>query len=121
MPGIVEEPPKRKLIKPVIITIIIIIQVVIIIIPQLLRVDGIKVGSVRIEEDAGLVRRLLATEPGGEVDGVEEGVLLDLLGAVDTDPLVGGRAQGEDQVLGLRAQAGTTRHVHKLLPVYHLK
>ena len=121
MPRIVKEPAERKLVEPVIVPVLVVVEVVVVVVAQLLGVDGVKVGRVRVKEDAGLVRRLLAPQPRAEVHAVEEGVLLDLLGAVHADPLVGGGAEGEDEVLGLLAEAGAPGDAHELLPVDHLQ
>ena len=66
MAAVVKEPPKGELVEAVI------VPVVVVLVRHLVRVDGIKVGGVRVIEDARLVRGLPTPQRAAEVNILEE-------------------------------------------------
>lgn len=89
--------------------------------PQFVRVHGVEVGGVRGVGDGGNVGRHLLPEVTGEVDGPEEGVGFDFVGAVCAEAVVGAAAQFDDEIGRLGAELGLGGDVQRALPVDHLQ
>jgi hypothetical protein len=99
--SVVEETSKSELVKSVRIFLFVVLRVRVVV-QQPCRIDRIEVRSVGLVKDLGLPRRLLQTDRFGEVDSVEEGVSLDLLGSVNSAESRGGiGAKSSDQIFGL--------------------
>lgn len=98
MAGVVEKSAKREFVKSVVVAVVVVVLDILLLVAQLLGINGVEVGRVRVEQDARFVGRLFVTQRRRKVDRVEEGVLFDLVGAVGADSSVGAGAQGEDEV-----------------------
>ena len=73
MAAVVKEPPKGELVEAVIVPVVVVlVRHLVVVVPQLVRVDGIKVGGVRVIEDARLVRGLPTPQRAAEVNILEE-------------------------------------------------
>ena len=73
MAAVVKEPPTGELVKAVIVPVVVVlVRHLVVVVPQLVRVDGIKVGGVRVIEDARLVRGLPTPQRAAEVNILEE-------------------------------------------------
>lgn len=88
--------------------------------PQFVGVHGVEVGGVGGVGHGGDVRRRLLPQVAGEVDGPEEGVSFDLVGAILAQAVLRASAQLHDEVRRLGAELGRRGDVQRALPVDHL-
>ncbi len=75
MTAVVEKSPESELVEAVIVPIVVVLLChFVVVVPQLVRIDGVKVGGVCVVEDAGLVGRFATSQGAAEVNVLEKGL-----------------------------------------------
>lgn len=122
MTALIEKPSERELVESVLEMLSVLVGFIVgfRLGIRIFRINRIEIGCVRWMFDHRYVGRLLPAQ-SVKADIVEEGVRLDLVGAVAAEPILGAAAETEDEVGGRVREPSLSWNLEIMAPVDHLK